>query len=124
MPHQERPVSLPVHPFPLNPAEAAGRMPWSEVNKALGIRARIDGATLEIQGLEHDEGGHPNTGQADTVYVIVSGYGTLRYGDMSLECTEGDVLFTPRGCSHHFERMDGEMRIWRISLILAAAPEE
>jgi mannose-6-phosphate isomerase-like protein (cupin superfamily) len=97
-------------------------MLWSDVSKVLGIRARVDGAALEIQRLEHDVSGHRNNGQAETVYVIASGYGILRYGDVSLECTEGDVLFTPRGCQHHFERMDGEMRIWRISLVLAAVP--
>jgi mannose-6-phosphate isomerase-like protein (cupin superfamily) len=97
-------------------------MPWSEVGQALGIRARADGAALEIQGLDHTEGGHPNPGEAETIYVIVSGYGALRYGDVILECAEGDVLFTPRGYPHHFERTSGEMRIWRISLALATAP--
>jgi mannose-6-phosphate isomerase-like protein (cupin superfamily) len=52
----------------------------------------------------------------------VSGYGLLRCGDMSLECTEGDVPFVPAGRPHWFERLDGEIRMWRISLAPADSP--
>jgi hypothetical protein len=42
---------------------------------------------------------------------------------MAMECTAGDVLFVPRGHEHRFERLDGEIRIWRISLKATAAGE-
>jgi mannose-6-phosphate isomerase-like protein (cupin superfamily) len=97
-------------------------MPWSEVGRALRISAHRAGAVLEILGLNQDGQGHPNDGRSDTVYVIVSGYGLLRHGEQALECTGGDVLFLPRGHPHHFERLDGEIRIWRISLDAGAEP--
>ena len=62
-------------------------------------------------------GGHANDGLTDTVYVIASGYGALRWGDTALECTAGDVLFVPNGRPHCFERLHGEIRIWRISAV-------
>ena len=66
--------------------------------------------------------GHANDGLADTVYVIVSGFGVLHWGDTALECTAGDVLFVPGGQVHRFERLDGEIRIWRISAVPGPAP--
>jgi hypothetical protein len=33
----------------------------------------------------------------------------------------GDVLFVPRGFEHQFERLDGEISVWRISLMPATA---
>ena len=47
-------------------------------------------------------------------------YGVFRCGDNTVECTGGDVLFAPRGTERRFERLDGEIRIWRISLAPAA----
>lgn len=114
-------MPLTAQPSPINLTEAAGHMPWSKVGDALRIRACADNARLEIQGLDHAEDGYPNDGYADTVYVVMSGYGVLRCGDMSLECTDGDVLFVPRGYPHFFERLDGEIRIWRISLAAVSA---
>jgi mannose-6-phosphate isomerase-like protein (cupin superfamily) len=106
-------------PKPINLTEAAGRMPWSEVGQALRICARSHGAILEIRGLDHAENGHPNDGHADTIYMISASYGALRCGDTILECTEGDILFIPSGYPHHFEQMDGKIRLWRISLMPA-----
>lgn len=108
---------------PVNLTEAAGHMPWSEVDQALRIRARSDGRVLEIRGLGHAADGHPNAGLHDTVYVIVSGYGVLRCRETAMECTGNDVIFVPSGAPHHFERLDGEIRIWQISLIPAEIPD-
>ena len=70
-------------------------------------------------GLDRAGDGYASDGLADTVYVIASGYGVLRWGDVVLECTAGDVLFVPAGRAHRFEQVDGAMRVWRIS---AAGP--
>ena len=108
---------------PVNLTEVAGPRPWSEVAQNLRIHARCGGAMLQIQALDHAEHGHRNDSHAHTVYVIVSGYGLLRCRDTGLECTEGDVLFVPADCPHRFERMDGDLRVWRISLAPEASPE-
>jgi mannose-6-phosphate isomerase-like protein (cupin superfamily) len=122
MPHQERPVLSVASSTPINLTEAADRVPWPDVEQALSLSAHCAGAVLEIRGLDHAEQGHRNDGHAHTVYVIVSGYGMLRQGGKVLECTGGDVLFIPSGCPHHFERLDGPIRIWRISLAPATSP--
>jgi mannose-6-phosphate isomerase-like protein (cupin superfamily) len=111
-------------PVPINLTEAADRMPWPEVERALQICARIESVVLQIQALGHAENGHHSDGRADTVYIIVSGYGLLRCDAAAFECTAGDVLFMPSGAPHHFERLDGEIRLWRITLAGASAPPE
>jgi mannose-6-phosphate isomerase-like protein (cupin superfamily) len=58
-----------------------------------------------------------NPGASETVYVIVSGYGVLHCNELAMDCTKDDVLYVPSGHPHHFERLDGEIRIWRISLV-------
>jgi mannose-6-phosphate isomerase-like protein (cupin superfamily) len=103
-------------PTPINLTEAADRMPWSEVERGLRICARTEGMVLQIQALGHAEHGHRNDGRAETIYIIVSGYGLLRCDVAAFECTAGDVLFMPSGAPHHFERLDGEIRFWRITL--------
>jgi hypothetical protein len=67
--------------------------------------------------------GYKSDGIADTVYVIESGYGVLRWGETALECTAGDVLFVPGGQAHRFERLDGTIRVWRISTAFSLVPE-
>lgn len=101
---------------PINLTAAAGRMPWGEVGQALRMRAHSGGCTLELHALDYAEGGQRNEGLLDTVYVVVSGYGVLHAGDAPIECTEGDVLFVPRGHQHRFERLDGDLRLWCVTL--------
>ena len=101
---------------PINLTEAADRMPWAEVDHALRICAQSAGASLEIRGLSSVDGGLSEEGLTDLLYVIASGYGVLRSGDAAMEFTGGDLLFVPRGCAHQIERLDGEIRLWRISL--------
>ena len=102
---------------PINLTATAEGRPWSEVGQALCIRGGSEGGGLAVCGLDRAGDGHASDGLADTVYVIVSGYGVLCWGETALECTAGDVLFVPGGRTHRFERLDGEIRIWRISLI-------
>jgi hypothetical protein len=104
---------------PLNLTAVADRMPWPEVDHAFRICAQVAGALLEICGLGHVEGDSSGEGLSDVLYVIASGYGVLRSGDVVTEFTAGDLLFVPRGCAHQIERLDGEIRLWRITL----APE-
>jgi mannose-6-phosphate isomerase-like protein (cupin superfamily) len=112
-------------PFPpdglVNLTEAAGRLPWDQVDQALRLRARAAGAVLEICGLSHRAEEGPDDGHSDIIYVIISGYGVLRRGEAATEFTGGDLLFVPSGCQHRIERLDGEIRFWRLSL--APAPE-
>ncbi len=110
-------MSSPEQRVPINLTAAAERLPWSEVGQALCVHGASEGSVLEICGLDRVGGGHANDGLTDTVYVIASGYGALRWGDTALECTAGDVLFVPNGRPHCFERLDGEIRIWRISTV-------
>jgi mannose-6-phosphate isomerase-like protein (cupin superfamily) len=111
------------HPSPINLTEAAGRMPWSEVEQALRVHARYDGAALEIRGLEYAADGHPDEGLHDTVYFVVASYGVLRCGETAIEFTAGDVIFVPKDCPHHFEQLDGKIRIWRLLLASAKAQD-
>jgi mannose-6-phosphate isomerase-like protein (cupin superfamily) len=67
--------------------------------------------------MTHAENGQQNDGSREIVYVVIAGFGLLQYDDVGVECTGGDVLFVPRGCPHRFERLDGEIKIWRISAI-------
>ena len=110
-------MSSPEQRVPINLTAAAERLPWSEVGQALCVHGASEGSVLEICGLDRAGGGHANDGLTDAVYVIASGYGALRWGDTALECTAGDVLFVPNGRPHCFERLDGEIRIWRISAV-------
>ena len=102
---------------PINLTAATEQLPWSEVGQGLFIQGQTEGCALEVHGLDRVGEGHASDGLVDTVYVIVSGYGVLRWGEMALECTAGDVLFVPGGPAHRFERLNGEIRIWRISAV-------
>ncbi|MCI0755055.1 AraC family ligand binding domain-containing protein [Teichococcus vastitatis] len=107
---------------PINLTEMADRTPCPDVEQALRLSAHCAGAVLEIGGPDHAEHGHRNDGHAHTVYVIISGYGLLHCAEGVMECTGGDVVFMPRGCPHHFERLDSPIRIWRISLTPVMSP--
>ncbi|WP_043342396.1 cupin domain-containing protein [Belnapia moabensis] len=107
--------------MPINLTAATERLPWSEVGQALCVHGASEGSVLEICGLDRAGGGHANDGLTDTVYVVASGYGALRWGDTALECTAGDVLFVPNGRPHCFERLHGEIKIWRISAVPGSA---
>jgi mannose-6-phosphate isomerase-like protein (cupin superfamily) len=85
------------------------------VARGLFIQGQTEGCALEVHGLNRVGEGYASDGLVDTVYVIASGYGVLRWGEMALECTAGDVLFVPGGPAHCFERLDGEIKVWRIS---------
>ncbi len=115
-------MSSPEQRVPTNLTAAAERLPWSEVEQAHCVRGGSEGSALEICGLDRAGEGRANDGLTDTVYVVASGYGVLRCGETALECTAGDVLFVPGGRAHRFERLDGEIRIWRISAVPGSAP--
>ena len=110
-------MSSPEQRVPINLTAAAEAMPRSEPGQALRVRGESRGCAVEVCVLDRAEDKAPNDGLADTVYVIASGYGVLRWGDTALECTAGDVLFVPGGRAHRFERLDGEIKIWRISAV-------
>jgi mannose-6-phosphate isomerase-like protein (cupin superfamily) len=100
---------------PINLTAVSEGISWSDVVRDIDTSAHRCGPTLDIRGLD-DSGEVPSSeGLCDTVYVVVSGYGMLWYGENSIDWTAGDVLFVPRGYAHRFERLDGEIRIWRIS---------
>jgi mannose-6-phosphate isomerase-like protein (cupin superfamily) len=111
----------PAQQAPINLTATAEPMPWSEAQQAIRVSARRNGLVLEIRGLDDTKAAHPSAGFSDNVYVIISGYGVLHCGDTVTDCTAGDVLFVPRGRTHYFQRLDGKIRIWRISLTPAMA---
>jgi hypothetical protein len=98
---------------PLNLTAAAEPMLWAEACRMISISGPT--AALEVRGLTHAENARQNDGSHEIVYIIVGGFGALQHGDTAIECTSGDVLFVPKGCPHRFERLDGEIKIWRIS---------
>jgi mannose-6-phosphate isomerase-like protein (cupin superfamily) len=106
---------------PVNLTEAASSMSWSDACATMRISRTAQSVGLVIQPLDVGEKGPPNDGLSDTIYFIISGYGTLHCDNKKMDCTAGDVLFIPQGTPHRFERMDGEIRIWRIELLQVAA---
>jgi hypothetical protein len=100
---------------PLNLTAAAEPMPWAEACRMIGVCGPGTAVALEIRGLTHAENGRQNDGSHEIVYIIVGGFGALQHGNTAIECTGGDILFVPKGCPHRFERLDGEIKIWRIS---------
>ena len=100
---------------PLNLTAAAETMPWELACKVIGVTGPGEAEALEVQGVSHVENCRLNDGSHETVYVVITGYGVLRCDDLEMQCTAGDVLFVPRGCPHWFERLDGDIKIWRIS---------
>lgn len=104
--------------YPVNLTAATETMSWELARKVIGLTGPSEKMALEVRCMSHAESDHVNNGQDETVYVVISGYGVLRSDDSEMQCTAGDVLFVPRGCSHHFERLDGDIRIWRISPVM------
>jgi mannose-6-phosphate isomerase-like protein (cupin superfamily) len=100
---------------PRNLTAAAEPLSWAQACRAIGVRGAEDPRSLDVHGLTDAENGQQNDGSHEFVYVVVAGFGVLHFADEQMECTGGDVLFVPRGCPHRFERLDGEIRIWRIS---------
>lgn len=105
---------------PVNLTAAAESMPWDKACKLIGVTGTNAANALDIRGVDHAEQGCLNDGSHETIYVVISGFGVLHSDGSNMECTAGDVLFVPRGCAHRFERLDGDIKIWRIS---AAAPD-
>jgi mannose-6-phosphate isomerase-like protein (cupin superfamily) len=108
-------MMCPSQQAPINLTAVSEGISWSEVLRSVDTSAHRDGSALDIRGLDDSYEVPSGEGLCDTVYVVVSGYGILRYGDSSIEWTVGDVLFVPKGYAHRFEKLDGEIRIWRIS---------
>ncbi|HEY6430534.1 MAG TPA: cupin domain-containing protein [Acetobacteraceae bacterium] len=102
---------------PINLTEIAAGMSWKDACDTLRVCHRSPSAGVSIQPLDDGANEQPSDSTSDTIYVVISGYGILRYEDTDIECTAGDVLFVPRGHPHRFARMDGEIRIWRIRLL-------
>jgi mannose-6-phosphate isomerase-like protein (cupin superfamily) len=113
--------SSPAEGTPINLTEIASGMSWRDACETLRIFYRSEASSLSILPLDSVESGAADDGSADAIYIIVSGYGSLRLDGKEMECTAGDLLFIPRGHPHRFERTDGEIRIWKISLAGASA---
>jgi mannose-6-phosphate isomerase-like protein (cupin superfamily) len=106
---------------PVNLTEIAAGMSWRDACKTLSVDYRCHSSGLVIQPLDDSENGIENDGGFSTIYVVISGYSVLHCGEKEIECTDGDVLFVPRGHPHRFERMDGEIKIWRTQLFDAVS---
>jgi mannose-6-phosphate isomerase-like protein (cupin superfamily) len=106
---------------PVNLTAAAERMPWTQAQQTVRVLARADGLALEIRAVDGTEEQPRSPSLGDDIYVVISGYGALRCGEEVVECTAGDVVLAPSAVAHRFERLDGELKVWRISLARAAA---
>lgn len=100
--------------MPFNLTAAAEVMTWPEACRVIGVSGPSEAAALDITGVPQSENDQVNEGLQETLYVVVAGYGVLRGDGVELECTAGDLLFVPKGCAHYFERLDGEIKLWRI----------
>lgn len=48
----------------------------------------------------------------DEVYVVISGTGWFRNGDVRERFVAGQVLFVPAGVVHRFEEFSGDFATW------------
>jgi mannose-6-phosphate isomerase-like protein (cupin superfamily) len=103
--------------LPVNLTEMADGMSWRDACTNLRLMSKSETPTLSIHPLDDSDSGRRNDSVFDTVYVVVSGYGVLLYGDKEMECTAGDVLLIPKGNPHQLDRMHGSIRIWMIVLV-------
>jgi mannose-6-phosphate isomerase-like protein (cupin superfamily) len=108
-------MMCPSQQAPINLTAVSEGISWSDVVRGIDRSVHRCGSTLDIRGLDDSCELPSGEGLYDTIYIVVSGYGVLRYGENSIDWTVGDVLFVPKGYAHRFERLDGEIRIWRIS---------
>jgi mannose-6-phosphate isomerase-like protein (cupin superfamily) len=97
----------------VNLTAATGRLSWEQACKMIGVIGPAETIALEVLGIA--ESGGLNDGSRETVYFVVSGFGLLCSEHIETECTVGDVLFVPKGCPHHFQSLDGDIKIWRVS---------
>jgi mannose-6-phosphate isomerase-like protein (cupin superfamily) len=102
---------------PVNLTATTETMSWDLACKVVSVSGPSEAIALEVRCMSYVENGHSNDNLSETVYVVISGFGILRCADSEVPCTTGDVLFVPKGCPHQFERLDGDIKIWRISLI-------
>ncbi len=107
---------------PINLTAVAERTWWPERRRVARVLARADRLELEIRALDGTEEERRSPSLCDDVYVVLSGYGLLRRGEETVERTAGDVVLAPAGVAHGFERLDGELKVWRISLHRATGP--
>ena len=99
----------------VNLTAASGRMSWEQACKIFGVTGSAETTALEVLGLDNAGNGDQNDGSRDTVYFVISGFGLLCTENAEMECTVGDVLFVPKGCPHHFQSLDRDIKIWRVS---------
>jgi mannose-6-phosphate isomerase-like protein (cupin superfamily) len=109
---------------PINLTDFAAGMSWRDACASLHVCHKVQTAMVSIQPLDESKNGQSNDGASDTIYVIVTGYGVLRFEQKDIECTAGDVLFVPRGHPHRLERMNGQIQIWKIELLVDSAGEQ
>ena len=103
-------------PDPDQPVNLTAAVELSGLTAEHGIAQVLTGAHLSFD--IHGPGGLepiPEKSDADTLYVIISGYGVLRCADGSrVEFTAGDVMLVPAGAEHRFEEIAPKFRTWRI----------
>ena len=107
---------------PINLTAIAERLPRADGRVAARL---LTGADLAFELLAVDEARarQETLGRCDEVYIVISGYGTLRCGDAEVvEFTAGDVLFVPAGAAGRFRRLSRGFKTWRISLGSPAEP--
>jgi len=103
---------------PDQPVNLTAAVDLAGLLKGRGVTQVLTGAHLTF-GIHGPDGleAVPETSEADTLYVIIAGYGVLCCSDGErIEFTAGDVMFVPAGAEHRFDEIGPKFRIWRIEI--------
>jgi mannose-6-phosphate isomerase-like protein (cupin superfamily) len=91
--------------------EALSRLPGAKGERFVELFKR---GTLSIE-LYAPRGADPQKPhRQDEVYVVVSGSGMFRNGDLREPFGPGDLLFVPAGVMHRFEAFSDDLVVWVI----------
>lgn len=110
-------------PNPDQPINLTAAVDLAGLLNGRGVTQVLTGARLTF-GIHGPDGleAVPETSEADTLYVIIAGYGVLCCSDGErIEFTAGDVMFVPAGAEHRFDEIGPKFVMWRIEI--AQMPE-
>jgi hypothetical protein len=98
---------------PSQPVNLTAAVELAGLTKGHGITPVLTHSHLAVT--INDLNGLGTIAGADTIYVIISGFGVLRCRDGArIEFTAGDVMMVPAGAWHQFEEVNPKFRTWRI----------
>jgi mannose-6-phosphate isomerase-like protein (cupin superfamily) len=90
--------------------DALGRLPGPDGKRFAGILD--EGRDLEVE-IYAPRGVDPQMPhRRDELYVVVSGSGFFRAGDLRERFGPGDLLLAPAGAVHRFEEFSDDLVVW------------